>query len=142
MKKIISICLCLFFIGVSVAAAAPGLTGDTQHLFTVNQTGTFEGNLGHKRPSQNATILGTINGSYEMRNRGGRFTGDWATENRTGTFRGVFGRHILIGRITIMVNGTQRTLPVIGFLRAQNNSFIGRFMAPIGPALYFWGEYT
>jgi hypothetical protein len=142
MKKIMTISLCLLFLGVSIAAAAPGLTQQTTQKMPLATTGFFEGNVGYKRQGQNATIVGTITGTYELRNRGGRFTGDWATENRTGTFRGGFGRHILLGRISLMVNGTERTLPILGFIRIQDDGFLGRFMAPIGPALYFWGTYT
>ena len=142
MKKIITVSLCLLFIGVSVAAAESGLTSQTTQTLPLAQNGTFEGSIGYKRQGQNATMVGTLNGTYVMRARGGRFTGDWATENRTGTLRGAFGRHYLVGRISTMVNGTERSLPIVGFLRAQNNSFMGRFMAPVGPALYFWGEYT
>lgn len=141
MKKIAIICLCLL-LAASIAAAAPGLTQQTTQKMPLAPTGTFEGNIGYKRQGQNATIVGTISGTYEMRNRSGRFTGDWATENRTGTFRGGFGRQILLGRISAMVNGTERTLPIVGFIRVQDNQFIGRFMAPVGPALYFWGNYT
>jgi len=142
MKKIAILSLCLLLLGVSIVAAAPGLTQQITQKMPLAPTGTFEGNIGYKRQGQNATIVGTISGTYEMRNRSGRFTGDWATENRTGTFRGGFGRHILLGRISAMVNGTERTLPIVGFIRAQDNKFIGRFMAPVGPALYFWGNYT
>ena len=142
MKKIMTISLCLLFVGVLIVAASPALTQQTTQKMPLALTGTFEGNIGYKRQGQNATIVGTISGTYEMRNRSGRFTGDWATENRTGTFRGGFGRHILLGRINAMVNGTERTLPIVGFIRTQDNQFIGRFMAPVGPALYFWGNYT
>jgi len=142
MEKMITLSLCLLFLGVSIAAAAPGLTQQTTQTMPLPTTGSFLGNVGFKRQGQNATIVGNISGTYELRNRGGRFTGDWATENRTGTFRGGFGRHILIGRIRLMVNGTERTLPIVGFIRVQDDGFLGRFMAPIGPALYFWGTYT
>lgn len=142
MKKSVILGACLLFIGVSLAAAVPGLTPQLMQTEPVFTDETFEANIGYKRQGQNATIVGTINGTYELRNRGGRFTGDWETANRTGTVRGRFGRHLLIGRISTMVNGTERSLPVIGFLRTQNNTLIGRFMAPVGPALYFWGTYT
>jgi hypothetical protein len=142
MKKIIIVSLCLLFIGVSVAVAAPGLTSQTTKTLPLAQNGTFEGSISYKRQGQNATIVGIMNGTYLMRARGGRFTGDWQTENRTGTLRGGFGKHILIGRITLMVNGTERTVPIVGFLKAQDGQFIGRFIAPVGPALYFWGDYT
>ena len=142
MKKIGIIFVCLLFICTSIAAAVPGLSQQLSQTKPVLSDGTFDANIGYKRQGQNATILGTINGSYTLRNRGGRFMGDWATENRTGTLRGIFGRHLLVGRISTMINGTQRSLPIVGFLRATNNTLLGRFMAPIGPALYFWGTYT
>jgi hypothetical protein len=142
MKKIILIGLCLLFLGASIATAAPGVQHQVTQTLTLTPTGTFEGNIGYKRQGQNATIVGTMNGTYEMRNRGGRFVGDWATENKSGTLRGVFGRHFLIGRVSMMVNGTQRSLPIVGFIRYNATMFIGRFMAPVGPALYFWGEHT
>ncbi|KYK25181.1 hypothetical protein AYK25_05455 [Thermoplasmatales archaeon SM1-50] len=144
MKKIVTLGLCLLFVGVSLAAAAPKVIQPSPQFITIDPTGTFEGNIGiPEHQGHNATIVGDMNGSYWLRNRRGRFMGDWETENRTGTIRGIFGRHIFFGRVSIMVNGTTRTFPIIGFLRIQvNNSFIGRFMAPIGPALYFWGTYT
>ena len=142
MKKIAIIAICLLFLGVSIGAATPKLTQQTIQMTPLTPTGTFEGNVGYKRPNQNATIVGTINGTYEMRNRGGRFTGDWTTENRTGTMRGAFGRHFLIGRISTMVNGTQRSLPIIGFIFMNSTHFFGRFMSFVGPALYFGGTHT
>ena len=140
-KKIAIISVCLL-LGVSIAAAAPELTQQTTQTTTLDPTGTFDGNIGYKLQGQNATIVGTISGTYEIRNQGGIFSGDWVTENRTGTFRGVFGRNILIGKITTLVNGTEKSLPIVGFYGGRNGQFIGRFMAPVGPALYFWGNYT
>jgi hypothetical protein len=142
MKKIAIISLCLLFLGVSVTVATPGVTHQTIQKMPITQTGTFNGNIGYKRQGQNATIVGTVSGTYELRNRSGRFTGDWAMKNRTGTFKGRFGRHILIGKITALVNGTEKSLPIVGFIGGKNSQFIGRFMAPVGPALYFWGHYT
>ncbi len=141
MKKLAIIGICILFIGVTIAAATPTLTKNASPV-TLNSTGAFQANIGYKRQGQNATVVGTMNGTYEMRARGGRFIGNWYTENRTGTIRGGFLRHFLIGRITILVNETERTLPIVGFLRAQDGQLIGRFMAPVGPALYFWGDYT
>jgi hypothetical protein len=141
MKKIAIVCLCLL-VGVSITAAAPTFTQQTTQTPTLDPTGTFDGNIGYKRQGQDATIVGTISGTYEMREKGGIFTGDWATENRTGTFKGVFGRHILIGKIITLVDGTEKSLPIIGFYGDKNGQFIGRFMAPVGPALYFWGNYA
>jgi hypothetical protein len=142
MKKIAILSLCLLFIGVSIAAAAPGLTQQVTQTTPLASSGTFEGNIGYKRPGQNATIVGTFNGTYEARIRGYRFIGDWETENNTGTMRGAFGRHLLIGKVSTLVNGTQRSLPIVGFIRHNETMFIGRFMAPVGPALYFWGYHT
>ncbi|PNX48666.1 MAG: hypothetical protein BV459_01925 [Thermoplasmata archaeon M11B2D] len=143
MRKITTIGMCFVFLGVSIASAAADLTQQHPQCLTIDPTGTFQGNIGiPEHQGQNETIVGTINGSYWLRVRGGRFTSDWQTDNRTGTIRGVFGRHLLVGRISTMVNDTERSLPIVGFLKAQNYSFIGRFMAPVGPALYFWGTYT
>ncbi|MBN1280809.1 MAG: hypothetical protein JXA00_04085 [Candidatus Thermoplasmatota archaeon] len=140
MKKIAIVTICLLLIGVGIAAAAPQ---QQQQTVPVNPTdGTFDGNVGYKRPGQNATIVGTIAGTYTMKNRGGRFNGDWATENYSGTLKGAFGRHLLIGRISMMINGTERSLPIIGFIGYRDSQFLGRFMSLIGPALYFWGTYT
>ncbi len=141
MRKLAIIGVCLLFIGVTIAAAAPTLTENTPPL-TLNPTGAFQANIGYKRQGQNATVVGTMNGTYEIRARGGRFIGSWYIENRTGSLRGGFMRHFLIGRITILVNETERTLPIVGFLRARDGQLIGRFMAPVGPAFYFWGNYT
>ncbi|MCU0851292.1 MAG: hypothetical protein MUC80_08515 [Candidatus Thermoplasmatota archaeon] len=142
MKKILALGLSLFFFGMTLAVVTPGFSQNILQPIPLDPTGTFQANIGYKRQGENATVVGTMNGTYEMRARGGRFIGDWYTENKTGTLRGGFGRHFLIGRITILVNETERTLPVVGFLRAQDGEFIGRFMAPVGPALYFWGTYT
>ncbi len=104
--------------------------------------GSFEGSIG-PRPHGNQTV-GSITGSYELRNRGGRFNGNWSISvqntSKSGTMRGAFVRIFFIGRVTI--EGVNRTVPIIGFLRHVNGSFVGRFMAPVGPALYFWGTYS
>ena len=140
-KKIAIISLCLL-LGVSIAAAAPHITQQITQTTTLNLTGEFDGKIGYKLPDQDATIVGTISGTYEIRDKGGIFSGDWATDNRTGTFRGVFGKNILIGKIATLVDGTEKSLPIVGFYRGKNGQFIGRFMAPVGPALYCWGNYT
>jgi hypothetical protein len=140
-KKIAIISLCLL-LGVSIAAAAPHITQQITQTTTLNLTGEFDGKIGYKLPDQDATIVGTISGTYEIRDKGGIFSGDWATNNRTGTFRGVFGKNILFGMIAKMVDGTEQSLPIVGFYKCKNGQFIGRFMAPVGPALYFGGNYT
>jgi hypothetical protein len=138
MKKITTLGVCLLFLSVSVAVAIPVTEHRTAVLLT---SGTFDGSIGYRR-ANNTTILGTLSGTYEQRNRGGRFSGDWVLQNRTGTIRGGFARIFLIGKVTVLVNGTQRSIPIVGFIKANNGQFRGRFMAPIGPPLYFWGEYT
>ncbi|MFH0750146.1 MAG: hypothetical protein V1917_04530, partial [Candidatus Gottesmanbacteria bacterium] len=105
----------------------------------LDPTGTFDGVVSPQR-GPNATIVGTISGNYTLRNRGGLFNGEWNTVNNTGTFRGIFGRHFLVGRIS--GDGYDRTVPIVGFLWYNTTNFAGRFMAPIGPALYFRGNYT
>jgi len=139
MKKIAIISLCLLLLGVSIAAAAPGMK--QQQTTTLGTTGTFSGDITYQRPGPNATIVGTIAGNYTLKNRGGLFNGEWNTVNNTGTFRGRFGRHIFLGRISMMVNGTEKSLPIIGFIGAKDGGFIGRGMSLIGPALYFKGTY-
>ena len=109
------------------------------HVAVVQSSGSFNGSIG-PRPHSNLTI-GTISGTYQMRNRGGQFVGEWnvfyQNVSKTGTMRGMFLRFFVIGRIT--VNEMNRTLPIVGFIRFTNDSFMGRCMAPRGPALYFWG---
>jgi len=139
MKKIIIMSLCLLLLGVSTAAAAPGIR--QLQTTTLDPTGIFSGDITYQRPGPNATIVGTISGNYTLRNRGGQFNGEWNTDNNTGTFRGRFGRHIFLGRISMMVNGTEKSLPIIGFIGAKDGVFIGRGMSLIGPALYFKGTY-
>jgi hypothetical protein len=140
-KKIATISFYLL-LGVLTATVAPSLTQQITQATTLNLTGEFDGNIGYKLPDQDATIIGTISGTYEIRDKGGIFSGDWATDNRTGTFRGVFGKNILIGKIATLVDGTEKSLPIVGFYGGKNGQFIGRFMAPVGPALYCWGNYT
>jgi hypothetical protein len=94
---------------------------------------------------QDPIILGNISGVYKMRNRGGGFNASWDLEYQnfsgSGTVRGFFGRHILLGKLSIV--GYDKTLPIIGFIFFDklNQTFIGRAMSFIGPALYFWGTY-
>jgi hypothetical protein len=139
MKKIAIIFVCLLFLGVSMAAAAPEMR--QQQTTTLDPTGTFCANITYQRPGPNATIIGTITGGYTLRNRGGQFNGEWNTVNNTGTFRGRFGRHMFLARISMMVNGTERSLPMIGIIGARDGVLIGRGMSLIGPALYFKGTY-
>jgi len=140
MKKIAIVSLCLLFLGASIAAAAPGIRPQVLQPIEVATTGTFFANVSVQR-GPNATIVGTIAGNYTLKNRGGLFNGEWNTVNNTGTFRGRFGKHVFLGRISMMVNGTEKSLPIIGFIGAKDGGFIGRGMSLIGPALYFKGTY-
>jgi hypothetical protein len=143
MRKILVLIIGILIVGMSVSATIPSLDVRTLNNKTVTPiTGSFEGTLG-PRPHGNTTV-GTFSGTYELRNRGGRFTGDWnlsfQNKSASGTMRGVFARHFMFGRITIAE--TNKKAPIVGFLRGNNESFAGRVMAPVGPALYFWGTYT
>lgn len=142
MKKIAIVSLCLLFLGASIAAAAPGMRPQILQPIEIAATGTFFANVSVQRPGPNATIIGTITGNYTAQNNRGRFNGTWTTVNYTGTLQGRFGRHHVMGRISMMVNGTQRSLPFIGFLVMRDGVFGGRAMSYIGPALYFKGTYT
>ena len=141
-KKIAIMSLCLLVLGVSITAASQGLPQQTIQKMQLTKAGTFEGNIGYKRQGQNPTIVGTISGTYQTHNRSGIFTGDWATKNLTGTFKGLFGKNILRGRISAMMKGTEKTLPIKGYIKVQDGKFSGSIKAPVGPALYFWGTYT
>jgi len=129
--------------GISLTTAVPHVTvKNLSNDVTTATSGTFEGSIG-PRIHGNKTV-GTISGTYELRNRGGRFTGNWditiQNKSASGTMRGVFARHFLFGKITIAE--TNRTMPIVGFLGVRNETFTGRFMAPVGPALYFWGTHS
>jgi hypothetical protein len=139
MKKIMILIIGILLMATSVVTATSYTVLKEK---TITGNGTFDANIG-PRPNGNQTI-GTITGTYELRNRGGRFTGDWevSAQNKSasGTIRGFFGKHFILGKITI--SQTNRSLPIIGFLVIRNETFLGRFMAPVGPALYFWGTHT
>jgi hypothetical protein len=143
MKKLRTMMIGILLIGMFLATMSPSFAvQDLKTSVLPSTTGSFEGNIG-PRPHGNQTV-GAFSGTYELRNRGGRFTGDWnvvlQNKNASGTMRGLFARHFVIGRMTIV--GVNRTIPIVGFLRVINETFTGRAMAPIGPALYFWGTFT
>jgi len=87
---------------------------------TTHLPGSFEGSIG-PRIHGNQTV-GNISGTYELRNRGGRFNGEWAISfqntSKSGSMRGVFQRIFILGRITI--DAVNRTIPIVGFLRFTN----------------------
>jgi hypothetical protein len=144
MKKITIITLCMLFVGFFIIPSAIGLESiesTTPLMKRVDTTGNFTGEIGYQHGG-NATVVGTLSGTYTMVRRGGRFTGEWTIGNYTGTMKGAFRRPFLFGKVTTMVNGTEKSFPIVGFVGYKNSSFRGRFMAPVGPALYFWGMYT
>jgi hypothetical protein len=148
MKKIgVTIVICFLLVitpSIVTATSLPTVVNINTHTHNVlSQNGTFDGSIGFRRQG-NWTSIGTINGNYVLQNRFGRFNGEWSiqrqNESKTGIMRGRFGKHLLIGRITI--DDTNRTLPIIGFIGFRNETFFGRFMSLVGPALYFKGTYT
>jgi hypothetical protein len=143
MKKLKTMTIGILLIGMFLATATLSFAvQDLKIGASSSATGSFEGSMG-PRPHGNQTV-GTISGTYKLRNHGGRFNGDWnitlQNNSVSGTMKGVFARHFIFGKI--IVAGTGRTMQIVGFLRVNNETFAGRFMAPVGPALYFWGTYT
>ena len=143
MKKTVVILIGLLLLGISVTATIPSFAVQNMSTQTSATTsGTFQGSIG-PRPQGNKTI-GFFSGTYELRSRGGRFTGDWdlsfQNKSASGKVNGIFTRQFIFGRITI--SETNKKAPIVGFLRANNETIVGRVMAPVGPALYFWGTYT
>ena len=142
MKKLMILTIGLLLISVSLVTAMPSSIIENLHEPITTMTGSFEGSIG-PRIHGNRTI-GNISGSYELRNRGGRFNGEWVVSiqntSKSGTVRGIFWRIFILGKITI--DEGNRTIPIVGFIKFRNGTFVGRFMAPRGPALYFWGTYT
>jgi len=144
MKKILIMAICVLFASVSIATAMPlSSVAKTQTPTILAQTGTFDGTIGYQA-QESWTAVGTLTGTYEQSARGYRFDGTWTIQKQdqtlTGTMRGVFGKHVLFGRIT--VEGRDGALPIVGFIGFKEGNFGGRFMAPVGPALYFKGTYT
>lgn len=141
MRKLSIITICFLFASVSFATVLSAERTQTPKILA--QNGTFDGTIGY-RAQGNWTAVGTLTGTYEQRVRGYRFDGTWTIQGQeqtwSGTMRGVFGRRILLGRVTI--EGYDRALPIIGFIVFKEGNFGGRFMAPVGPALYFKGTYT
>lgn len=142
MKKLLIIsAVFVFIISMTIVSAVPLRNKESTFL---DPDGSFSGFIGIPK-QQDPLIFGNISGEYKLRNRGGLFNASWNidTENHSGlgTVRGIFARHILLGRLS--AEGYNRTFPIIGFIRfnTQNHTFIGRAMSFIGPALYFWGSY-
>lgn len=138
MKRLFGVVMiCILLTTITTAVALPIATTE------ITATGTYMGNIGYRSPD-GFTSIGTIDGDYLLRNRGGRFMGNWSVSNETQTWTGglfgVFGRHLLVGRITL--DGRNGRLPIVGFIGTNTTHFFGRFMAPVGPALYFLGTYS
>jgi hypothetical protein len=160
MKKlfaVLGICLLLAFIpGMSA-----GLTDRTECVpldysvfetsveqTEVDWTGEFAGAFGPNLPGDDWVTLGTMAGYYKInvgpRERLTAFVGQWILEDETaeGSIRGIFGRHIMLGKVTIYQDGQDINLPYLGFIKVQDDNVLGRMMAPVGPALYFAAAYS
>jgi hypothetical protein len=153
MKKILCLVMVcgLFAMLPLISATATTYTAETTDNTAVSTplqpvdddwTGEFTGDIGYPdRESGEPVVVGSISGTFKMGRRGGYFEGFVVSEDRSksGEFKGVFRQRIMIGR----VSGEQGTATIVGFIgfRADEQQFGGRCMAPVGPALYFWGDY-
>ena len=152
MKKILTlVAVCGLFVMlpfVSAITTTPttettDTTGSTPSMLgNGDWTGEFTGEIGYPdRESEEPIVVGQISGTFNIGRRGGYFEGFVVSEDRSksGEFRGVFRQRIMIGR----VSGDKGSLPFVGFIgfRKDDQQFGGRYMAPVGAALYFWGEY-
>jgi len=142
MKKIMSICaIFILLLSMSMVSAVQPIIKDAK---LVEPDGIFSGYIGIPK-QQDPIIMGNISGVYKLGNRGGAFNASWDIEYKnfsgTGTLLGFFGKNILLGKLS--AEGYNKTLPIIGFIGfdKSNQTFIGRAMSVIGPALYFWGTY-
>lgn len=142
MKKLLVIFTILIFFGTISASAISFSEQVLKPLPKDDVTGTFEGEIGFPREGE-WNAVGELSGTYTQRTRVSVIDGEWNLPERdaTGTVKAIFGRHILIGRITI--DGEDRKAPIIGFIffREETQEFGGRFMSIVGPALYFKGTY-
>ena len=80
MKKLSIFLLFVVLAGSSISTATSlSLMANmkTQTLTVLDPTGTFDGSIGHRRQG-NWTAIGAINGTYLLRNRFGRFNGEWS----------------------------------------------------------------
>ncbi len=141
MRKLLAIsAILIFLMSISIITAKPIL----KDAKVIDPDGSFSGYIGIPK-QQDPIIMGNISGVYKLRNRVGGFNASWDIDFKnysgTGTIRGIFGRHILLGKLS--AEGFNRTLPIIGFIgfNTENQTFKGRAMSIIGPALYFWGTY-
>jgi len=133
-KKIAVIGICLLFCSLAVSS-----TVSADEIVPEEWTGELTGSIGY-RNSEGWQEVASLDGNYKIGQRAGFFHADVIGSERSGSISGYFGRNMIVGRIT----GEQGRLPIIGFTRInqQNNTFGGRAMAPVGPALYFVGAFT
>jgi hypothetical protein len=142
MKKIL-VLLALFILLGTISATAVTIE-ERQTTPKPAQTGTFTGEVGYQKDGE-WNKVGDLSGTYEQKNRFYKFNGNWeitvGEKTGSGTMVGIFGKHILYGRITISESG--KKAPIIGFIGVNQTSqqFIGRAMSIVGPALYFKGTY-
>ena len=143
MRKILVV-LALFILLGTISATAVTIE-DTQTTPKPAQTGTFTGEIGYKKDGE-WNKVGDLSGTYEQKNKFYRFEGTWeitvGEKTGSGTMTGIFGKHILYGKITITESG--KKAPIIGFIgfNTETQEFTGRAMSIVGPALYFKGTYT
>jgi len=142
MKKLFAILAIFILIGTISATSAPAIILKTP---VTGETSTFTGEIGYPKSGE-WNKVGELSGTYEQKNKYYKFEGNWEiTEGQyagsTGTMQGVFGKHILYGKIIISESG--KKAPIIGFIGFNESAlkFGGRFMSVIGPALYFKGTY-
>jgi len=148
-KKIFAFLVFVFIASVpmvsSVNMQKPSINADeTSKLKNeVEWDGEFLGGI--PKGDNEGELAAVFGGYFKNRNRGGFFAGIWSNEdeNKQGEVRGIFGKHIIIGKII----NDQGSLPFIGFIKFNNNDdtefdFIGRAMSIIGPAPYFVGTFS
>ena len=130
----------VLLLSMSLATAVQPIIKDAR---LIEPDGSFSGYIGI--PKQDPVIMGNISGVYKLLNRGGGFNASWDIDYKnfsgSGTVRGIFGKNILLGKLS--AEGYNKTMPIIGFIKfdVNNQTFIGRAMSYVGPALYFWGTY-
>ena len=141
MRRIWVTCtIIVLFLSMSLVTAVQPIMKDAR---LIEPDGSFSGYIGI--PKQDPVIMGNISGVYKLRNRGGGFNASWDIDYKnfsgTGSVRGIFGKNILLGKLS--AEGYNKTIPIIGFIKfnADNQTFIGRAMSYVGPVLYFWGTY-
>ena len=141
MRKLLAISVILIVLmSIPIVTAQP-IMKDAR---VIDPDGSFSGYIGIPK-QQDPIIMGNISGVYKLRNRVGVFNASWDIDYKnhsgSGIVRGIFGKHIMLGKL--FVEGFNKTLRVIGFIGFDkvNQTFKGRAMSIIGPALYFWGTY-